>query len=156
REDLRNPSVDGGDDQPGDRDDVSEERRQAVAAFQHRVRVVADRVHRVSPGRGLGDGRPRTSRPLGRAGTLSNTKAGSRAVVTASLAARLMTRTMVQIPDSLKPIDGRFGCGPSKVRPEALAKLAGLGDVMGTSHRQKPVKDLVARIRSGLTELFDT
>src|SRR5262249_54941515 len=65
-----------------------------------------------------------------------------------------MTRTVVQIPAALKPADGRFGCGPSKVRPEALAKLAGLNDVMGTSHRQKPVKDLVARIRTGLAELF--
>jgi phosphoserine aminotransferase len=54
----------------------------------------------------------------------------------------------------LKPADGRFGCGPSKVRPEALAKLADQNDLMGTSHRQKPVKDLVARIRAGLSELF--
>ena len=59
------------------------------------------------------------------------------------------------IPDDLKPVDGRFGCGPSKVRPEALARLAGEGAaVMGTSHRQKPVKDLVARVRAGLGELF--
>jgi phosphoserine aminotransferase len=66
-----------------------------------------------------------------------------------------MTRTIVQIPDALKPADGRFGCGPSKVRPEALAKLAELNDVMGTSHRQRPVKDLVGRIRVGLSDLFD-
>jgi phosphoserine aminotransferase len=65
-----------------------------------------------------------------------------------------MTRTIVEIPDALKPADGRFGCGPSKVRPEALAKLAGQNDLMGTSHRQAPVRDLVARIRTGLTELF--
>ncbi|MFI5026214.1 MAG: phosphoserine transaminase [Solirubrobacterales bacterium] len=65
-----------------------------------------------------------------------------------------MTRTIVEIPTSIRPADGRFGCGPSKVRPEALAKLAGLNEVMGTSHRQKPVKDLVARIRTGLGELF--
>jgi phosphoserine aminotransferase len=65
-----------------------------------------------------------------------------------------MTRTMVKIPDALKPADGRFGCGPSKVRPEALAKLAEQSDLMGTSHRQAPVKDLVARIRAGLGELF--
>ncbi len=59
------------------------------------------------------------------------------------------------IPEQLKPVDGRFGCGPSKVRPEALARLAGAGGaVMGTSHRQKPVKALVAEIRSGLGELF--
>jgi phosphoserine aminotransferase len=66
-----------------------------------------------------------------------------------------MTRTMVQIPKALKPADGRFGCGPSKVRPDALAKLAQQNELMGTSHRQAPVKELVARIRSGLTELFD-
>src|SRR5262249_52498640 len=65
-----------------------------------------------------------------------------------------MTRTVVQIPADRKPADGRFGCGPSKVRPEALAKLAGLNDVLGTSHRQPPVKDLVGRVRTGLAELF--
>ena len=54
----------------------------------------------------------------------------------------------------MKPVDGRFGCGPSKVRPEALAKLAERSDVMGTSHRQAPVRDLVARVRGGLGELF--
>jgi phosphoserine aminotransferase len=65
-----------------------------------------------------------------------------------------MTPTLV-IPDELKPADGRFGCGPSKVRPEALARLAGDGAaLMGTSHRQKPVKGLVGEIRSGLRELF--
>ncbi|MGC1850951.1 MAG: phosphoserine transaminase [Solirubrobacterales bacterium] len=62
--------------------------------------------------------------------------------------------TSVQIPATLKPADGRFGCGPSKVRPEALAALAGRAEVMGTSHRQAPVRDLVGRIRSGLGELF--
>src|SRR4051794_32272385 len=66
-----------------------------------------------------------------------------------------MTRTIVEIPDALKPADGRFGCGPSKVRPEALAKLARQNDLIGTSHRQKPVKDLVARIPAGLAELFN-
>jgi phosphoserine aminotransferase len=66
-----------------------------------------------------------------------------------------MTQTMVEIPAELKPADGRFGCGPSKVRPEALAKLASQNDLMGTSHRQQPVRDLVARVRSGLGELFD-
>ena len=65
-----------------------------------------------------------------------------------------MTRTIVEIPASLRPVDGRFGCGPSKVRPEALAKLASQNDLMGTSHRQRPVKDLVGRVRSGLGELF--
>jgi phosphoserine aminotransferase len=66
-----------------------------------------------------------------------------------------MTRTMVEIPDTLKPSDGRFGCGPSKVRPEALAELAEQTDLIGTSHRQAPVRDLVARVRTGLGELFD-
>jgi phosphoserine aminotransferase len=62
--------------------------------------------------------------------------------------------TIVAIPADLKPGDGRFGCGPSKVRPEALAKLAEQSDLMGTSHRQAPVRDLVQRIREGITELF--
>ncbi|WP_007026011.1 phosphoserine transaminase [Saccharomonospora iraqiensis] len=60
------------------------------------------------------------------------------------------------LPADLKPSDGRFGCGPSKVRPEQLANLAREGaNVLGTSHRQKPVKSLVGRVRSGLAELFD-
>jgi phosphoserine aminotransferase len=60
------------------------------------------------------------------------------------------------LPADLKPSDGRFGCGPSKVRPEQLANLAKEGaNVLGTSHRQKPVKSLVGRVRSGLAELFD-
>ncbi len=59
-----------------------------------------------------------------------------------------------KIPDDLKPADGRFGCGPSKVRPEALSSLAERSDLMGTSHRQKPVKDLVGRVRNGLGDLF--
>ncbi|HEY7836841.1 MAG TPA: phosphoserine transaminase [Solirubrobacteraceae bacterium] len=64
-------------------------------------------------------------------------------------------RQILEIPDELKPADGRFGCGPSKVRPEALAALAAEGAaVMGTSHRQKPVKALVGRIRAGLRDLF--
>ena len=60
------------------------------------------------------------------------------------------------IPAHLLPADGRFGCGPSKVRPEALRALATEGAaVMGTSHRQAPVKNLVRQVREGLTELFD-
>jgi phosphoserine aminotransferase len=59
-----------------------------------------------------------------------------------------------QIPTDLKPADGRFGCGPSKVRPEALAALAETADLMGTSHRQAPVRDLVGRVRDRLGELF--
>ena len=63
--------------------------------------------------------------------------------------------TQLTLPDELKPGDGRFGCGPSKVRPQALAALASDGAaVMGTSHRQKPVKALVGEIRAGLAELF--
>jgi phosphoserine aminotransferase len=59
------------------------------------------------------------------------------------------------IPADLKPADGRFGCGPSKVRPEQVAALAGPGAaLLGTSHRQKPVKSLVGRVRAGLAELF--
>src|SRR5881275_671087 len=65
------------------------------------------------------------------------------------------TSTILQIPTELKPADGRFGSGPSRVRHEQLEHLAGAGAaVMGTSHRQKPVKDLVAGVRSGLRELF--
>lgn len=65
------------------------------------------------------------------------------------------TDTIVKIPADLKPGDGRFGCGPSKVRPEALASLAEQAALIGTSHRQAPVRDLVQRIREGLAELFD-
>jgi phosphoserine aminotransferase len=69
-----------------------------------------------------------------------------------------MTQTTVlKIPDDLKPADGRFGSGPSRVRPEQLEHLASDGaKVMGTSHRQQPVKALVGRIRAGLRELFET
>jgi phosphoserine aminotransferase len=63
--------------------------------------------------------------------------------------------TQLVIPQEMKPSDGRFGCGPSKVRPEAIAALASDGAaVMGTSHRQKSVKAIVGEIRSGLRELF--
>jgi phosphoserine aminotransferase len=65
------------------------------------------------------------------------------------------TATDLQIPADLLPADGRFGCGPSKVRPEQLTALAGAGAaLMGTSHRQAPVKSLVGRVRAGLSELF--
>jgi len=60
----------------------------------------------------------------------------------------------LEIPADLLPVDGRFGCGPSKVRPEQLAHLAAHAALLGTSHRQAPVKDLVGRVRSGLAELF--
>jgi phosphoserine aminotransferase len=65
------------------------------------------------------------------------------------------TTSTAQIPADLKPADGRFGCGPSKVRPEALARLADRAELMGTSHRQQPVRDVVGRIRSGLDTLFE-
>jgi phosphoserine aminotransferase len=58
------------------------------------------------------------------------------------------------IPADLKPHDGRFGCGPSKVRPEQLQALAAAGDLFGTSHRQAPVKNLVGRVRDGVRHLF--
>jgi phosphoserine aminotransferase len=61
----------------------------------------------------------------------------------------------ITIPAELLPGDGRFGSGPSKVRPEQVQYLASIATtVLGTSHRQKPVKDLVHRVRSGLSELF--
>ena len=60
------------------------------------------------------------------------------------------------IPAEIKPKDGRFGCGPSKIRPEALAALSASGNsILGTSHRQKPVKNVVKRVREGLTSLFN-
>ena len=65
-----------------------------------------------------------------------------------------MNTSHPRIPDDLKPADGRFGCGPSKVRGEALGRLAERADVMGTSHRQRPVKDLVKRVRDGVSELL--
>ncbi|MEO5920526.1 MAG: phosphoserine transaminase [Pseudolysinimonas sp.] len=58
------------------------------------------------------------------------------------------------IPGELLPADGRFGCGPSKVRPEQFEHLAANSGLLGTSHRQAPVKDLVGRVRSGIAELF--
>ena len=61
----------------------------------------------------------------------------------------------IKIPDNLKPRDGRFGCGPSKIRPEALAALAASGSsILGTSHRQKAVKNVVHQVREGLNSLF--
>ena len=64
--------------------------------------------------------------------------------------------TEINIPLAIKPVDGRFGCGPSKIRPEALAALSASGNsILGTSHRQKPVKKVVKRVREGLTSLFN-
>src|SRR4051794_7081260 len=62
----------------------------------------------------------------------------------------------IQIPADIKPSDGRFGAGPSKVRVEALDALAATGtSLLGTSHRQAPVKGLVGRVREGVSTLFD-
>jgi phosphoserine aminotransferase len=61
----------------------------------------------------------------------------------------------VTIPTELLPLDGRFGCGPSKVRPAQIDYLASVGrTILGTSHRQAPVRNLVAQVRSGLADLF--
>lgn len=61
----------------------------------------------------------------------------------------------LEIPADIKPRDGRFGCGPSKVRPEQLQALTTTAaPLFGTSHRQAPVKNLVGRLRSGLADLF--
>ncbi len=61
----------------------------------------------------------------------------------------------IQIPADIKPADGRFGSGPSKVRTQALDALAATGtSLLGTSHRQAPVKNLVGEVREGVTELF--
>jgi phosphoserine aminotransferase len=66
-----------------------------------------------------------------------------------------MTQTILQIPAALKPADGRFGSGPSRVRQAQLDHLGGPGAaVMGTSHRQAPVRELVGRVRAGLSDLF--
>ncbi|MGH2843836.1 MAG: phosphoserine transaminase [Solirubrobacteraceae bacterium] len=66
-----------------------------------------------------------------------------------------MADSKLLIPDAIKPRDGRFGSGPSRVRPEQLANLAASGgSLIGTSHRQQPVRALVGRVRAGLSELF--
>ncbi|MDJ0354604.1 phosphoserine transaminase [Paenarthrobacter sp. PH39-S1] len=63
--------------------------------------------------------------------------------------------TALTIPAPLLPLDGRFGAGPSKVRPEQVAALAGAGhNLLGTSHRQAPVKNLVGEVRAGLSRFF--
>ncbi|MEU8824242.1 phosphoserine transaminase [Streptomyces sp. NPDC048636] len=61
----------------------------------------------------------------------------------------------IRIPADIKPADGRFGSGPSKVRTEAVSALAATGtSLLGTSHRQPPVKNLVGTVRDGVRELF--
>jgi phosphoserine aminotransferase len=72
-----------------------------------------------------------------------------------STATPAATTATITIPADLKPSDGRFGSGPSKVRPEQVEYLSSIATtVLGTSHRQKPVKDLVRRVREGLTGFF--
>lgn len=67
----------------------------------------------------------------------------------------MATDGVISIPSDLLPADGRFGCGPSKVRPEAVEALAKVGgDLLGTSHRQSAVKDQVGRVRDGVRQLF--
>ncbi len=62
----------------------------------------------------------------------------------------------IKIPDGVKPVDGRFGCGPSKIRPEAVDALRGVAtSFLGTSHRQRFVRDQVSRLRRGVATLFD-
>jgi phosphoserine aminotransferase len=71
------------------------------------------------------------------------------------LVTRLGLVTSIEIPADIKPADGRFGCGPSKVRPEQLEALNAWGaSYLGTSHRQSPVRSLVSRFRTGITNLF--
>ncbi len=84
----------------------------------------------------------------------------ARLVTTAPLLITLITMadqlaTSLDIPADLKPSDGRFGCGPSKVRPAQLQALTSTAaELFGTSHRQAPIKNLVGQVRSGLTDLF--
>ncbi len=66
-----------------------------------------------------------------------------------------MSASDLRIPSDLLPRDGRFGCGPSKVRPEAVQRLAAVADdLLGTSHRQPRVRAEVQRLREGVAQLF--
>src|SRR3954470_2820153 len=61
----------------------------------------------------------------------------------------------IELPPELRPVDGRFGSGPSKVRQEAVAALAEAAPrYLGTSHRQSGVRSVVGRLRAGIKELF--
>jgi len=72
-----------------------------------------------------------------------------------SQATKLRGMPEIVIPSNLLPKDGRFGCGPSILRSEQLAAFGSSGaKLMGTSHRQKPIKDMVSEVQSGLLELF--
>lgn len=104
--------------------------------------------------------------PSGRStvGSLTSDRAArhfsARLVTTAPPLTTLITMadqlaTSLDIPADLKPSDGRFGCGPSKVRPAQLQALTSTAaELFGTSHRQAPIKNLVGQVRSGLTDLF--
>lgn len=59
-----------------------------------------------------------------------------------------------RVPPEFQPVDGRFGCGPSKIRPEQMEYLVAHAHLLGTSHRQQPVRDIVRRIREGLADLY--
>ncbi len=64
--------------------------------------------------------------------------------------------TDITIPQNLLPADGRFGAGPSKVRAEQVQAIVEAADsLLGTSHRQAPVKNLVASVQNGLKEMFN-
>lgn len=66
-----------------------------------------------------------------------------------------MTDTQITLPANLLPADGRFGCGPSKVRADQVQAIVdGATSIMGTSHRQSAVKNVVGDVRAGLAELF--
>ncbi len=68
----------------------------------------------------------------------------------------MSTNAPIRIPGDIKPSDGRFGSGPSRVPADAMNRLAATGtDLIGTSHRQAPVKQLVSTIRQGLATLYD-
>ena len=80
---------------------------------------------------------------------------GGPAGETGRVSATAVSPTAITIPHHLLPVDGRFGCGPSKIRPEqALALAKANATLLGSSHRQAPVKHLVGRVRAGLTDLF--
>ncbi|WP_022871534.1 phosphoserine transaminase [Yaniella halotolerans] len=67
-----------------------------------------------------------------------------------------MTIPDIEIPENLKPADGRFGAGPSKVSPRVVDAVAAAGShLMGTSHRQAPVRNLVKSVQEGVSELFN-
>ena len=85
----------------------------------------------------------------------ANTQSDRRVVASGAVTTLIRMADQLEIPADIKPRDGRFGCGPSKVRPEQLKALSTTAaPLFGTSHRQAPVKDLVGRVRSGLAELF--